>query len=368
MSRTLFTVCGVAGAVAAVIMLWNVTWGYVDSATNFYKARGVDIVIVRAGVSNRLTSSLRMELAPLIGRVPRVDRVEGSLTEMVSLGEANLLGIPLRGIDPAGFVNEHLALLEGHRLRPGGSSFVLVGSALAAALEKHAGQAIEIEDKTFRIAGIFESDNPFDANSIIGRISEVQELMGRPETVSEFQVRVAPSSHDDGAQAKICRAIESLQDERGAPLGLKAQPTQQFVDTASEAKLTTAMAWATTTIVISLLLVGTLNTMLMSVMERTRELGVLRAIGWKRSRLMRMILGESVVISVLGATIGLLVAWILIAALSHWSRTSLLVSSHLSPVAVLLGFAAAILVGILGSFYPAFRAASVRPVESLRSE
>jgi putative ABC transport system permease protein len=114
--------------------------------------------------------------------------------------------------------------------------------------------------------------------------------------------------------------------------------------------------------------VGTLNTMLMSVMERTRELGVLRAIGWKRSRLMRMILGESVVISMLGATIGLAAAWILIVVLSHWSRTSLLVSSQLSPVAALLGFAAATVVGILGSVYPAFRAASVRPIESLRSE
>ncbi len=362
------TVCGVAGAVAAMITLWNMAWGYANSSKDFYKARGVDIVVVRAGVSNRLTSSLRLELAKRIESVPGVERADGSLTEMVSLGEANLLGIPLRGIDPNGFIMEQMPIREGHALQATDAGGVLVGAALAAALNKRPGQEIEIEDKKFRVAGIFESDNPFDANSIVGRLADVQELMGRPGTVSEFQLRASPSAQTESSRKEICGAIEALHDEQGQPLGFKAQPTQQFVDTASEAKLSTAMAWATTAIVISLLLVGVLNTMLMSVIERTRELGVLRAIGWRRSRLIRMILAESVVICLIGAAIGLVISYILVALLSHWTRTSLLVPPSISLAAVLVAFASVVIAGVIGSLYPAFRAASIRPVESLRYE
>ena len=72
-ARTVMTVVGLAVAVAAVTTLWNIAWGYADSASDFYAARGIDIVVVRAGVSNRLTSSLRADLLPQLASL-RGDR------------------------------------------------------------------------------------------------------------------------------------------------------------------------------------------------------------------------------------------------------------------------------------------------------
>ena len=128
------------------------------------------------------------------------------------------------------------------------------------------------------------------------------------------------------------------------------------------------MAWGTSAIVLALSLLGMLNTMLMSVMERTLELGLLRAVGWTRVRsdphdsrrepcnqFARRRPGP-----------GLRVAFA--AALSHGSSTSLLVPSHLSSTALILGVATAVMAGIAGSCYPAFYAASVPPVEALRYE
>ena len=69
-------------------------------------------------------------------------------------------------------------------------------------------------------------------------------------------------------------------------------------------KLGGASAWAITAIVIVLSFASVLNTMLMSVIERTKELGILRAVGWRRSRVLRMILGESAMISTAGAIVG----------------------------------------------------------------
>ena len=110
------------------------------------------------------------------------------------------------------------------------------------------------------------------------------------------------------------------------------------------------------------------NTMLMSVLERTRELGILRAIGWTRRRVIRMILGESVVISLTGAILGLFAAWFLIRMLQQWSVTSLLMPGNVSVTAIELGIVAATAAGVAGSFYPAFRAASVPPIDALRHE
>jgi putative ABC transport system permease protein len=355
-------------AVMAVATLWNVAWGYAKSASNFYATRGTDIVVVRAGVSNRLTSSLRSDLVARLAAVPGVASASGSLTEMVSLGESHLIGIPLRGVELGSSALEPFAISAGHALATNEQGEVLLGSGIAEALKKRAGEQVEIEGSNFRVAGVFQASNPFDSNSIVAPLAEVQKLMERPNVVSEIQVRVADSQRDEAALDKVCQAIEQLRDPQNQPLGLKAQRTQEFVDSATEASLGKGMAWATTAIVLSLSLVGMLNTMLMSVIERTRELGILRAIGWRRSRVIRMILGESFVISLIAAVAGLASSWLLLHLLSYWPRTSLLVPQGLSNTAVAMGFLAAIFAGVAGSFYPALHASSITPVEALRHE
>jgi putative ABC transport system permease protein len=108
--------------------------------------------------------------------------------------------------------------------------------------------------------------------------------------------------------------------------------------------------------------------MLMSVVERTRELGILRAVGWRRSRVLRMILGESAAISFAGAVVGTILSWLLVQIFSHWSRTTLLVPASISMASLVPGFAVAIIAGIAGALYPAVLAARIPPIESLRYE
>lgn len=367
-TRTVLTVVGLAVAVAAIIALWNFAWGYADSAANYYAARDVDIVVVRAGVSNRLTSSLAEDRASLLAKVPGVDQVEGSLTDMVSLGRESLIGIPLRGLPPDGFAVAHLLITSGRALAPQDRGAVLLGVALASSLNKQAGDSLEIEGTQFPIVGVFQSSNPFDSNSIVAPLADVQDLMGRPATVTEFQIRASKAARSGAQLQELCRSIEALEDAEHRPLGFKAQPTHDFVETASEAKLSNAMAWATTAIVLVLSLLGMLNTMLMSVIERTRELGLLRAVGWTRQRVMRMLLSECVTISLIAAILGTAMAWILNRGLSGSATTSMFVPPHLSAHAIAVGVGAALVAGIAGTVYPAYRAINRSPVESLRHE
>jgi putative ABC transport system permease protein len=366
--RTLLTILGLAVAVTATTTLWNIAWGYAESAHEFYAARDVDIVVVRAGVANRLTSNLRADLAVRLNSLPGVDDVDASLTEMVSVGNAIIIGIPLRGIAADGFTMQELQINDGRPLKPGDRGHVLLGGGIAAALGKRSGDKVEIEGKQFQISGLIEAANPFDTNSIVAPLDDVQTLMGRPGIISEFQLRAAKSIRDDASLRELSRDIEALQNDAHEPLGLKAQPTHQFINTATESRLGNATAWAITAIVIVLSFVSVLNTMLMSVVERTKELGILRAVGWKKSRVLSMILGESAAISIVAALAGSVISWALVIILSNWSRTSLLMPAGVSAAALTPGIVVAVVAGIAGALYPALHAASVQPVESLRYE
>src|SRR5215211_1686524 len=144
-ARTVLTILGLAVAVMATTTLWNIAWGYADAAKQFYSDRGVDIVVVRAGVANRLTSSLRSDLADRLKTVPGVDDVDGSLTEMVSVGNAMLIGIPLRGLIPGGFTIERLPIGLGRSLQPHDQAVVIIGNAIAATLNKQPGDSLDVE-------------------------------------------------------------------------------------------------------------------------------------------------------------------------------------------------------------------------------
>jgi putative ABC transport system permease protein len=140
------------------------------------------------------------------------------------------------------------------------------------------------------------------------------------------------------------------------------------VNSDANLQLATATAWGTSMLAIMLSLFITLNTMLVSVLERTKEFGMLRAVGWRRRRIVQMILGESIVIGLLAALVGTLGAWCLVSVLASWPALQSMVDSRLSPMAILCGGSITMAAGIAGSFYPAFRGASISPTEALRHE
>ena len=120
-----------------------------------------------------------------------------------------------------------------------------------------------------------------------------------------------------------------------------------FVKNVSQIRITRAMAWLTSTIALVLGAIGVLNTMIMSVFERTKEIGTLRAIGWKKLRVMRMILSESLLLSLLGGARRRVAAVVMLRVLSRMPLTSGLIEGDVAPPVILQGFAIAAVVGLL---------------------
>jgi putative ABC transport system permease protein len=128
------------------------------------------------------------------------------------------------------------------------------------------------------------------------------------------------------------------------------------------------MSWATSWIALVVGAFGVANTVLMSVFERVREIGILLAIGWKRRRVMLMILLESLALSLCGGIIGTAVG---VAATLVLERTEMLrgrLEADTGPALYLTALAVAIGLGLIGGLYPAWRASRMQPGIALRSE
>ena len=113
--------------------------------------------------------------------------------------------------------------------------------------------------------------------------------------------------------------------------------------------------------------IGIINTMVMTVYERTKEIGVLKSIGWKPRRILLMIMGETLVLTILSGIVGS-VFGILISEIGVMLLDAGDFSLGYDPQAFILAFGITIFVGLIGGIYPAYKASKLAPTEALRYE
>jgi len=109
--------------------------------------------------------------------------------------------------------------------------------------------------------------------------------------------------------------------------------------------------------------IGIANTILMSVLERFREIGSLKAVGWTNSNVLRMILYEAVFLGIIGGVFGIILGFVVAELISSLSG----IGYYASPALIITSFLYAILLGVVAGVYPAYRASKLNPIEALRS-
>ena len=127
-------------------------------------------------------------------------------------------------------------------------------------------------------------------------------------------------------------------------------------------------AWGIAAVAIIVGGLGMMNAMVMSVLERTREIGTLRALGWRRGQIVRMIMGEALLLSLLGGGIGIAIGVGLSEAAERIPSIGAFMEGVYSPGLFAQGLGTALFLGLIGGAYPAWRAANLQPVEALRYE
>ncbi len=368
-SRSALAAAGVASAVGTAILLVGFSTGFESSSREIYAGHGVDIVVDRAGVTQRLTSSLPESLAGQIAALLHVRAVGASLNDLASFGEGSLIGIPVHGWPADSFMFEKLDVTAGRRLAAAGGE-ILLGAGLAESLHKQPGDEVTVDDSTkFRVAGVFRGLNMYEDASAVLLIGDLQKLLDRPGQVTEFEVQADSDAREQpGAIVAICRQIEDLRDPQAERWGLAATSSRESVSASTEVHMAHGLAFAATAIAMLIGCVGVLNTMSMSVFERTQEIGVLRAIGWRRWRVMLMIVYESELIAAVGAAVGAAIVIPLAPALAKLPWVEGLIRPDVAPTVIALALTLALLLGLIGGVYPSYRSARLNVVEALQAD
>jgi ABC-type lipoprotein release transport system permease subunit len=262
----------------------------------------------------------------------------------------------LLGYSPNENIIRHLNLVEGERLTS--NHQIMLGSMMAEALNRGVGDTIEVGASRYKVVGIYESGVTWEEMGGVVTLRDAQKFMGRPRKVGMYMVKLQDPSQ---AEAMVARINLEIPDAHASLSG-------DFADEMPDMENISAMLGSISFLAILVGGVGVLNTMLMAVMERTREIGVLRALGWHSWRILRMIMTEALTLGVLGGLLGIGVAFVLYAGLNSIPIYSGILTARWEINTFLRAVSIALFLGLLGGLYPAYRATRLQPVEALRYE
>ncbi len=358
--RSLLTASAVAIAIAAVVALVGVATGFQRDFIAFYEGVGIDILAV--GRAEILNSALDESYTDKIEAVDGVLEVVPGLTDSTAFPDKNLMVVPLNGLTPETAVFDHYQenMVSGRLISKTDGKVVMLGKTIAATLGKTSGEVVDIDGERFEVVGVFDGFSVIEKGSIIMAIDQLQEHMGREGEVTGFSI-IAKQGASEQEMDQIIANIEAIDPGR-----IEADRAGDHVRNQPQMKLAIGMAWVTSAIAMVIGTLGMLNTMLMSLQERIGEIGLLRAVGWTRHRIAKMILGESVLLSLAGGAVGVLAAFLLVDMLTWLPAAKGFISGKIDATVVGQGMAIAVAVGVVGGLLPALNATRLAPAEALR--
>ncbi|MFO7698646.1 MAG: ABC transporter permease [Anaerolineae bacterium] len=363
--RTVLTALGIAIGVAAIVALGAVAQGMQAGLTSMTRGSEADLVITQGGALSVILSSIGDTVVAEVRTWPGVADVDGVL-----LGNAMLDGgrqFFLFGHDPDGFSVRHFRIVEGESLagaRGVRGKPLLLGQRAALSMGRTVGDAMRLGGTVFRVVGIYETGDAFEDGAAVVPLVEAQALMLQPRRVSMIYLKLSTSGAGDvSAEADRLRARV---DRRFPDLSISA--TTGLVDQEEMLAILDGMAMGVSGLAVIIGGIGMTNTLFMSVMERTREIGLLRSLGWRRQQVLLLILGESVLLSLLGGLLGAALGVAGVYALNSSSSWIGIFGSHLTPDLFVRALVTVLALGMVGGAYPAWWASRLLPVEALNYE
>jgi putative ABC transport system permease protein len=341
-ARTALTAAGVALGVGLIVALLSLAAGVQNSADELIHVGRADFGLFQEDVSDFSRSLLPESIA---------DRVAG-VSGVAKVAKLKLFaneGFFVFGLAPDEFVWHRLVLVEGR--------FPRAGEALAGdRLER---TRLTIAGKRFRVVGVYHSGDEFEDAGAVLPLHTVEQLAHRPGEITTVAVSVQP-----GLRARtVARRVE-----RRFPGTVAVYEPSQAIKVDTSSRLIVDTGWIISLLALIVGGIGVTNTMAMSVFERVREIGILRAVGWRTWRIAVLIVSEAIGISLLALGVGLGLGVLAARAFSDHTSTSGLVQPDFTAGVFAWGLAFALGVALIGAAYPTWRAVRLTPIEALRRE
>ena len=349
--RTLLTATGVGVGVAMIVALLSVSDGLTATAAGFVHLGGSDLGVFQAGVSDPTVSVLPVSL---VARLERNPDVAAATPLLLIVGRVR--GDPgafAFGAPPGSFFARRLVFVDGGPARAGA---IAVGDGLAQSLRLRPGSALVLAGHRLRVSGVYQSGIPPEDQGAELPLAGAQAITGRQGDATSIAVELAPGASIAAATRSITREFANT-----TVIGTPAEAARAGANNI-------LIRNATLVIVIVALVIGAIsvtNTMAMSVLERQGELALLSTIGWSNTRVASLVIGEGIVVSVIGAAIGLVLGVLGSLLLVDAMGVSAYVSPSVTAWGLGRGLLVGILIGVLGGLYPAWRVTRMTPLRGL---
>ncbi len=357
--RTLLTLGGIGMAVGAFVGLVGFSSAFQQQWMRIYSSSGTDIAVIRGTFLN--TSLDESATAKLVA-LPVVAEASPTIFNLMDLTpEVNAL---VFGWKAGGFQFESIQVLAGQRFRDGQPE-VMLGDLLAEDLKKKPGDTLEIQGTLFTVAGTYHAASALQANALLMPLDQLQQLSSLQGKVSTIDVRLRPAPRGESPDHYLKRAQAEI--ETALP-GIRAVPAAERASDNQFVKLAQASAWGTSSLALLIGILGIANTMVMSVFERTREIGTLRAMGWRRLQILALIEFEAALLGLGGGFVGIALGWFSLRVLAALPQTASFVSATVRWQLLAEAMGIAVIAGLLAGAFPAWRAGQLSPVDALRHD
>ena len=388
--RSALTVLGVLIGVAAVIILVAVGTGSSQAVADQINALGTNTLTVlntgRFGGGRSTTGTQSRTASLTIANVQALQDPDNapdvlSVSPVVSTSvtatyEGATTSTTVNGSTPSYLAAEDYTVAAGRAISDkdvkSHARVVDIGQTTASALftsgQNPLGKTIKLGSASFTVVGVLASKGSSGFNDsdsvVIAPYTAVQDVLtGYSQSFSQLIVQGKSSSTLNLAQSEVESILASANGTTVADLPFRVLNQQTLLTAATSTSRTFTVLLAAVA-AISLLVggIGVMNIMLVTVTERTREIGIRKAIGAPKSAILTQFLLEAVLLSLIGGVAGILAGLV-------GSRFRINgVQPVIAPYSIVLSFVIAIAVGVFFGFYPANRAASLRPIDALRYE
>ena len=385
-TRTFLSMLGIIIGVSTVIAVFAIGQGAKDEVNSQFQNLSSNSIIVMSNMGRGATASSKFKASDadvIKEKVAHVGAITGALTGNLSVSYGSTdKSYSVTGVDTNYFSVSNLNLAGGRAINEddisGKAMTAVLGSNVltdlygeSATADQAIGTTISVNKKKFEVVGVLKTNG-----SRMGPMS-VDDSVIVPLSVAEKSLFGSKGSVILNVQADDVNNVTAVSTDISTVLRaqhkLKATAEDDFrimnagtMVAAAQESANTMQILLTVIAAITLLVsgIGIMNVMLVTVAERTKEIGIAKAIGGKQSDILSQFILESIILSTIGGIIGIILGQIAIPVISYFNIMTL----SPSITGPLIGFFFSFFVGVFFGFYPAYKASRLDPVDALRSE
>ncbi len=357
--RSSFTILAIGMATAAFLCFIGLSRGIEKAWTEALVKRNTHIVGTPKGAVDVLNGSIDQSVVAEMAKTRGIVGASGEMLDLIGTDDGQMIlavGWPL-----GGFLWRSMRLEKGELPSTTTLNPVVLGHNTSIALALDVGDRLLLRGRSFTVVGISKEGDPIRNNAVIMPLKVLQTLTNRHGKVGIVNFQLA-HPYDKGKVDQIMSLLSAKFPD------FAFVRTEQVANSNKIVRVFRAMAWGVSTIALFIAVIVILNTLLLSVLERTKDIAILNAMGWSARRILSMVLTEGLMLAGAGGCVGVVLGILGVKWLNTCEQLRGLIYPRIDTVLLIEVALATAILGLFGSLYPAMRAVALEPATALRHE